>query len=208
MGPPSAKAGGTLPTMRRHNTCQAKKHLPHRTEFATPRPKHIKNSRPIRRSPVSLWLPHTEKRDINDGLVAVEGTGEFAGKASRAETEHFSRRQMSDRGHAVLQFEDTRAYFLQAATHAVIPQERPLLTSIEIAKDFSLISKELPCILRLFLGGVFPVQSKQPFTDELRIRDVFPPVNLDVPADAVRGRHVGGPGTQALKGFAFTVTAQ
>lgn len=131
-----------------------------------------------------------------------------AGKASRAETEHFSHRQMTDRGHAVLQFEDTRAYFLQAATHAVIPQERRLLTPIEIVEDFSLISKELPCLLRLFLGGVFPVQSKQPFTDELRIRDVFPPVNLDAPADAVRGHHVGGPGTQALKGLAFTVTEQ
>lgn len=83
-----------------------------------------------------------------------------------------------------------------------------MLTSIEIVEDFSLISKELPCLLRLFLGGVFPVQSKHPFTDELRIRDVFPPVDLDAPADAVRGRHVGGPGTQALKGFAFTVTAQ
>ena len=29
-GPPSAKAGGDLPTMRRHNTCRAKKHSTHR----------------------------------------------------------------------------------------------------------------------------------------------------------------------------------
>ena len=140
-------------------------HLPSKKTFTPPYgirlppPKHIKNNRPIRRSPVSLWLPHTAKRDINDGLVAVEGTGEFAGKASRAEKEHFSHRQMTDRGHAVLQFEDTRAYFLRAATHAVIPQERRLLPSIEIVEDFSLISKELPCLLRLFSAVYSPYRA-------------------------------------------------
>ncbi len=51
-------------------------------------------------------------RDIDgDGLVAVEGTGEFTGKAFRAETEHFFRRQMLDRGHAVLQFKDAPRIF-------------------------------------------------------------------------------------------------
>ena len=83
-----------------------------------------------------------------------------------------------------------------------------MLTSIETVEDFSLISKDLPCLLRRFLSAVFLAQSKQPFADELRVRDVFPPVDLDAPADAVRGHHVGEAGTQDLEGFVFTVAAQ
>ena len=60
-----------------------------------------------------------------------------------------------------------------------------MLTSIETVEDFSLISKDLPCLLRRFLSAVFLAQSKQPFADELRVRDVFPPVDLDAPAGVI-----------------------
>ena len=209
VGPPSAKAGGTLPTMRRHNTCQAKKHLPHRTEFATPRPKHIKNSRPIRRSPVSLWLPHTGKKGHQRRWPCCRGR-----------YRRIRRQGIPCRDGALLPPSDVRT---RARRPSIRGYPHILFTGGAARRDptgkalaaidrdrrrffFDFQGTTLPS--EAFLSGVFPVQSKQPFTDELRIRDVFPPVDLDAPADAVRGRHVGGPGTQALKGFAFTVTAQ
>ena len=58
-GPPSAKAGGDLPTMRRHNTCRVKKHSSLRRVSPTLAPYAQKNQVERRLGPVaSIGFPY------------------------------------------------------------------------------------------------------------------------------------------------------
>ena len=81
-GPPSAKAGGDLPTMRRHNTCRAKKHSTHRRvspTLATGTEKRAR--RPIRHPHVCL-APYVRKNQVGCRLGRVGFTGFPYAKAS------------------------------------------------------------------------------------------------------------------------------
>ena len=81
-GPPSAKAGGDLPTMRRHNTCRAKKHST-TVGYRQPSPKAQKKgpAAPIRHPHVCL-APYVRKNQVGCRLGRVGFTGFPYAKAS------------------------------------------------------------------------------------------------------------------------------
>lgn len=70
VGPPSAKAGGTLPTMRRHNTCQAKKTFTPQYEIRHPSPKAHKKQPPHPAYPrIVMASVHGKKRTSMTALL-------------------------------------------------------------------------------------------------------------------------------------------
>lgn len=100
-GPPSAKAGGDLPTMRRHNTCRVKKHSSLRRVSANPRQRYIKKGPPPH--PASPRMPRSirTKNQVERRLGHVASIGfPYAGASSPIVCSQWSAARVASRERA------------------------------------------------------------------------------------------------------------
>lgn len=138
-------------------------HLPSKKTFTPqygirlPPPKHIKNSRPIRRSPVSLWLPHTGKKGHQRRWPCCRGR-----------YRRIRRQGIPCRGGALLPPSDVRP---RARRPSIRGYPRILFTGGDARRDptgkaladirerqrFFFDFQGAPLHSEAFLGGVFPV---------------------------------------------------